>query len=325
MSVFKPKQRRTTQSRGEDGATITCPYCRNSVIVPAELHPDRPAAIPHDRLDELFLPQIRNLLSRSQKIEAIKLVRQHFPAVQTPLLWYNSPSCRASSPGNLLPERRPPLNTRAFIFDLDGVLANTEPLAFKAWQELVDPTGVIMDDADYLAMLGTDAEGTADFIFHRTGLVMAADAMVADHWRRMKVLIDAELEPTPGTADLLAELARRGCRLAVASNSPTDYVLHVLEKVRLRSAFEAVVGRDQVQNGKPDPEPYLEAAHRVGCDPQDCVAVEDSPLGLRAAINAGMRCLAITPDGKCQNGHSQALACFTSMQELYDGIDIAFK
>jgi len=217
------------------------------------------------------------------------------------------------------------LNPRAFIFDLDGVLANTEPLAFKAWQQLVAPTGVIMNHDDYLAMLGTDAEGTAEFIYRRTGMVMAADAMVADHWRRMKELIDSELEASPATAGLLAELKQRGCRLAVASNSPTDYVLHVLGKVHLVSAFEAVVGRDQVQNGKPSPDPYLEAARRVGCDPQDCVAVEDSPLGLRAAVNAGMRCLAITPDGKCQNGHTQAFACFTSMEELYAGIDVVFQ
>ena len=215
--------------------------------------------------------------------------------------------------------------TRAFIFDLDGVLADTEPLAFKAWQQLVAPTGVVMDTADYHAMLGLDAESTAQFIFRRTGLAVAPDEMVADHWRRMKVLIAAELEPSPKSAELLVELKRRGCRLAVASNSPTNYVLHVLEKVHLRSAFETVVGRDQVKNGKPNPDPYLEAARRIGCDPQDCVAVEDSPLGLRSAVDAGMRCLAITPDGKCQNGHAQAFACFTSLAELYAGIDIVFN
>jgi HAD superfamily hydrolase (TIGR01509 family) len=217
-----------------------------------------------------------------------------------------------------------PLNPRAFIFDLDGVLANTEPLAFKAWQQLVDPTGVVMDSADYSTMLGMDAESTAQFIFRRTGLAVAPDVMVADHWQRVIALIDAELEPSPAAADLLAELAKRGCRLAVASNSPTSYVLHVLDKIRLRSAFEVVVGRDQVQNGKPNPDPYLEAARLIGCDPQDCVAVEDSPLGLLSAVNAGMRCLAITPDGECQNGHSQAFACFSSMKELYAGIEVVF-
>jgi HAD superfamily hydrolase (TIGR01509 family) len=217
------------------------------------------------------------------------------------------------------------LNPRAFIFDLDGVLANTEPLAFKAWQELVAPTGVVMDQADYHAMLGLDAESTAEFIFRRTGLAIAPDEMVADHWRRMKILIAAELEPSPRSTDLMDELKRRGCRLAVASNSPTDYVLHVLEKVHLRSAFEAVVGRDQVKIGKPDPEPYLEAARRVATDPHDCMAVEDSPLGLRAAVAAGMRCLAITPDGQCQNGHTQAFACFTSLAELYSGINGVFQ
>jgi beta-phosphoglucomutase-like phosphatase (HAD superfamily) len=98
----------------------------------------------------------------------------------------------------------------------------------------------------------------------------------------------------------------------------------VLEKVRLLSVFEVVVGREQVLNGKPSPELYLEAARRLGCEPQDCVAVEDSPLGLRAAVDAGMRCLAITPDGKCQNGHTQAFACFTSLEELYAGIEVVF-
>ncbi len=222
-------------------------------------------------------------------------------------------------------ESRLPLNTRAFIFDLDGVLADTEPLAFEAWQQLIDPTGIVMDDDDYQAMLGTDAEGTANFIFRRTGLRMPPDEMVADHWRRMKVLIEAELEQSPGSLELMAELKRRGCRLAVASNSPTSYVVHVLKKVRLLDEFDAVVGRDQVRQGKPEPEPYLEAARRIGVAPQDCVAVEDSPLGLRAAINAGMRCLAITPDGHCQNGHSQAEACFTSLMGLYEGIDAVFE
>ena len=217
------------------------------------------------------------------------------------------------------------MKPRAFIFDLDGVLADTEPLAFEAWQDLVATTGVVMDDADYHAMLGMDAESTADFIYHRTGLLMSADQMVADHWRRMKVLIDAELKPSSLSAKLLAELKRRGCRLAVASNSPTDYVVHVLKKVGLGEAFETVVGRDQVQNGKPFPDPYLEAARRLACDPQDCMAVEDSPLGLRAAINAGMRCLAITPDGQCQNGHSEAFACFPSLEKLYAGLEVVFR
>jgi HAD superfamily hydrolase (TIGR01509 family) len=227
-------------------------------------------------------------------------------------------------PANTLPERRTPLNPRAFIFDLDGVLANTEPLAFKAWQQLVDPTGVVMDDADYQTMLGMDALSTAQFIFNRTGLAVAPDEMVADHWGRVIALIDAELEAIPEACALVTELHRRGCRLAVASNSPTKYVFHVLKKIGLLDVFDAIVGRDQVQNGKPDPDPYLEAARLIGCDPADCVAVEDSPLGLLSAISAGMRCLAITPDGGCQNGHSQAFACFPSLGELYAGIDVVF-
>jgi HAD superfamily hydrolase (TIGR01509 family) len=216
------------------------------------------------------------------------------------------------------------LNPRAFIFDLDGVLANTEPLAFKAWQQLVDPTGVVMDHADYHTMLGMDAQSTAEFIFRRTGLAVAADQMVLDHWQRVIALIDAELEPLPAACALVTELRRRGCRLAVASNSPTHYVVHVLEKIGLLDAFDAIVGRDQVQNGKPLPDPYLEAARLIDCAPSDCVAIEDSPLGLLSAVNAGMRCLAITPDGGCQNGHSQAFACFTSLADLYAGIDVVF-
>ncbi len=100
-----------------------------------------------------------------------------------------------------------------------------------------------------------------------------------DHWQRVIALIDAELESLPAACALVTELRRRGCRLAVASNSPTHYVDHVLKKIGLLDAFDAIVGRDQVQNGKPMPDPYLEAARLIGCAPQDCVAVEDSPLG----------------------------------------------
>ena len=216
------------------------------------------------------------------------------------------------------------MNPRAFIFDLDGVLADTEPLAFKAWQQMVASTGVVMDNADYQSMLGVDAQSTAQFVRQRTGLGMTTAEMVADHWLRVIALIDAELEPLPAAAGLISELRRRSCMLAVASNSPTDYVVHVLKRISLLGAFDVLVGREQVQNGKPSPDLYLEAARLIGCAPQDCVAVEDSPHGLRAAIDAGMRCLAITPDGRCQNGHSQATACFTSLAELYAGIDGVF-
>jgi HAD superfamily hydrolase (TIGR01509 family) len=212
------------------------------------------------------------------------------------------------------------LDIQAVIFDLDGVLVNTEPLAFKAWQQILAHTGKIMGEEDYLAMIGMDSTASTRYVNQFTGMNWTEAEIMPRLWARMEKIVDEELEPLPGSAELVAELGRRGLHLAVASNSDTRYVRHVLEKVRLLPAFEAVIGRDQVSQGKPAPDPYLKAAAHLGCDPQHCLAIEDSTIGLQAAVSAGMRCLGITPTGECSNGHASAYACFRSMEELNQSI-----
>jgi HAD superfamily hydrolase (TIGR01509 family) len=176
----------------------------------------------------------------------------------------------------------------AVIFDLDGVLADTEPLNYRAIQDMFDPAIVQLDQLDYSAVYGLDYYDTAEHLRRRYRL----DEPVASLARRQEECalrrIDLELQPAPGAVEFIRMLASLDIPLGLASNSPNVYVIHVLQRLGVQSFFPFPVGRDDVANGKPAPDPYLEACKRLGVKPGLCLAVEDSSVGMQSALTAGL-------------------------------------
>jgi HAD superfamily hydrolase (TIGR01509 family) len=184
---------------------------------------------------------------------------------------------------------------QAVIFDLDGVLADTEPLNFRAIQDMFDPAKLLLDDQDFIALYGLDYFDTADYLRNRYHLSESTASLASRQETCAIKRIDLELEPAPGSLDFIRSLAAHHIPLGLASNSPNAYVYHALHRLTVDRFIPYPVGRNDVARGKPAPDPYLEACARVSADPTRSLAVEDSTVGMQAALAAGMSVALIGP------------------------------
>jgi HAD superfamily hydrolase (TIGR01509 family) len=176
----------------------------------------------------------------------------------------------------------------ATVFDMDGVLLDSEPLHHVVLNEVLAHEGKTLSFEEYRPYIGTTLEYTwSDLIrrYHLAGpvedYILRYDEGILESYRRHSVL-------APGVRRLLDLLIQRGIRRAVASSSRTSWVEASLETLGIRQDFELLVTGDMVTHSKPDPEIYLLAAERLGVDPRRCLAVEDSPKGVASACAAGM-------------------------------------
>jgi HAD superfamily hydrolase (TIGR01509 family) len=182
---------------------------------------------------------------------------------------------------------------RAAVFDMDGVLIDTEPLWLAAETELLERHGDRLTAADAEATHGRSIEDTvAVYAARLDGAVVAAirDELLA----AMRVHYAAAPPLRPGARDLVEALGRR-MPLGVASNTDGDLVRLALEGAGLLGAFAVIASGADIGRAKPYPDVYLAACHGLGVEPGLAVAVEDSPAGVRAAKAAGMMCIGV-PD-----------------------------
>ncbi len=187
------------------------------------------------------------------------------------------------------------------IFDFDGVIADTEKLHFEASRLVLAARGVPLDQAryytTYLGYSDADmAEAIARDQMHvapGTDVSRFVSEFVRDKGRAYERMIAAGAVLFPGAPACFERLAA-AFPLAVASGSFHAEIEHVLNGAGLLHHFSAIVGADDAARSKPHPAPYLEAARRLGADPSDCVAIEDSAWGLESARNAGMKTIAVT-------------------------------
>jgi len=179
---------------------------------------------------------------------------------------------------------------RGVIFDFDGVLVDSEPLHARAFQDVLARYGRTLTDEEYYAnyIVYSDREVLERLLPSGEALEAALAAKV----RRYQELMEGGV---PVFQDCLALLARTdGWRVGLATGSIRHEVERVLQSLRIHDRFAAIVTREDCEKGKPDPEPFLRAAWRLGLDPRQCVAIEDTPGGIRAAKAAGMACVAVT-------------------------------
>jgi len=209
---------------------------------------------------------------------------------------------------------------RAIIFDLDGLMINTEELAFQVYQQILEPYGQHLEDRHFQEFIGMDADDTVRYILDATQLSIDGQALGRAHLESLLARMRTDLEPNPGLIPLLDELLRRKYPLAIASNSTTGYVYDALAALRLQDHFRAIVGRDQVRQGKPAPEVYLAAAARLNTPVSDCLAIEDSPVGMQAAIEAGIRCVIVNAGWQAAE-FSGAFARFPTLVDLHASLD----
>jgi HAD superfamily hydrolase (TIGR01509 family) len=184
----------------------------------------------------------------------------------------------------------------AVIFDLDGTLLDTERVAQEAFFSACAELSVTPRMDLLLSCVGA-AEPIARAILQEGyGPKLDCDAFFAA-WSRYFTELGRQT-PAPlkeGALNLLDTVAQLGLPMAIATSSRTEHAVEKLRQAGLLERFRTVIGADQVQRPKPDPEVYLKAAQYLGVDPRDCLAVEDSEYGVRAAHAAGMTVIQV-PD-----------------------------
>jgi len=201
---------------------------------------------------------------------------------------------------------------KAVIFDMDGVLVNSEPLHYEADRRMLARLGVEVGDGYLDRFVGASDSEMWAAIFADFGAVPGPgddpDAVIepssgigpdtdlesvlrAQKSLKLKLLKASDLEPIEGIPKLLSTLKKRGIPLAIASSSPSIFIKTMTEKLGISRFFDLRVSGENAERGKPAPDVYLKAAERLGVAPESCAAIEDSRNGVLAAKAAGMKCV----------------------------------
>jgi len=180
----------------------------------------------------------------------------------------------------------------AVIFDLDGVLVDSEALWNDARRQLVEESGGTWKDDAQQTMMGMSSVEWSRYMHEELGVPMSQEEISDAVVERLEHLYRERLPLIPGACAAVTAVAPRW-PLALASSANRPLIELVLELAGLSDRFEATVSSEEVDHGKPAPDVYLEAARRLSSEPAACVAVEDSTNGLRSAAAAGMGVVAI--------------------------------
>lgn len=211
---------------------------------------------------------------------------------------------------------------RAVVFDLDGLLVDSEPVQIAAWEAFLAELGHTLDDALLAEMFGLRLMDSARLVRDRLGLPLTVEEVMARRDAHFFAALPGRLHPMPGARELVAALQTRGVPLALATSGHRRYVDVALAALELEGAFAFEVTGEQVAAGKPAPDIYLAAAAGLRLPPAACVALEDAPNGVAAAKEAGMRCLAV-PNAMTADlpGLDRADAILTSLDAVLPWLD----
>ena len=194
--------------------------------------------------------------------------------------------------------------SRILIFDMDGVLINSEALHYRLWKEIFAENGVELAFEHYKGSIGSSDDLLMEIVLDACGRdFRGRDDLMAQFETAKRNYIDQKgLPEIDGVRETLDALRRRGHRMAVASSSPQAYIRLCTAKVGIAQHFEVLFSGEQVPRTKPAPDVFLAAAAAMGAAPEDCTVIEDSRNGTLAAKAAGMRCIGfVNPDSGDQD------------------------
>lgn len=182
---------------------------------------------------------------------------------------------------------------QAVVFDLDGLIANSEDLYEQAGQSVLQRRGKAYDAALRDQMMGRPAVDALRLMIDYHALSDTLEDLAGECRRDLELLLATALGAMPGLIDLLAFLQARELPLAVATSSTGDYAKYVLGHLEIDHHFRFVLTADDIRCGKPDPEVYLLAAQQMEISPSQMMVLEDSANGCRAAVAAGAFTIAV--------------------------------
>jgi len=183
---------------------------------------------------------------------------------------------------------------KAVLFDFDGVLVDSTPYHVESWKRVLQPYGLEIDPRDIYLREGSKAVEIANYLLAKGGILLSQEELERLIERKRKIYRRiTRAKPQRGAEELIKRLKERGLKVGLVTGSIMKNVQRVLDSKLIRD-FDVIITGEEVERAKPDPEPYLKAAQKLGLSPSECLVVENAPLGIEAAKRAGMTCIAIT-------------------------------
>lgn len=191
---------------------------------------------------------------------------------------------------------------KAVIFDLDGVIVESESAHIEAEQQTFLKYGVRISSDELHKYTGTTAKLMFTELIRKYKLNATFEEIFRQKETILFKLLEKDAEPTKGVITLLKKLKSKGIKLAIGSSSTKKQIKYVLSKLDIEHLFDSVIGEEDIVRSKPDPEIFLKAAAELDVNPSECLVVEDSELGVEAAKRAHMKCVGyINPNSGDQN------------------------
>ena len=181
---------------------------------------------------------------------------------------------------------------KAVIFDMDGVIVDSEPAHEEVCKRRFKELNINVTDEEYSTFVGVSNKDMWTRLKENYGLKETVEELISIH---LKAIMDdfreRDEKPIPGVERLLENLKAEGIKIALASSSPMENIELVLEKFGIGDYFESVISGENLERGKPAPDIFLKSAEKLGVNPENCVVIEDSHNGVKAAKAAGMKCV----------------------------------
>jgi len=206
----------------------------------------------------------------------------------------------------------------AVIWDMDGVLVDSEPHHVKLEKKLFEELGLDIAEEEHLSYMGKPADKMWEEIKELKGVAASLEVLNERHRMVAEKYFSEikDIKPVDGLVDVLEELKGRGLPMAVASSSLRSVIDIILKKTGLEKYFDVIVSREDVKEGKPSPDIFLHAASLLNAGPEECIVIEDSSNGIKAAKAAGMFCVAFTGTGDGNADTSSADVEIRSLRDL---------
>jgi beta-phosphoglucomutase family hydrolase len=178
---------------------------------------------------------------------------------------------------------------KAVIFDMDGVIVDSEPTHIAAEKQTLLKHGMKITTEELRTYTGTTADFEFNDLIRKYKLNVTAKTLFDEKEVIMFKLLEERTEPTKGVIDLIRNLKQQGFKLGVATSGHRKLAHYYLKKLGIESFFDTVVCAEDITRSKPDPEIFLKAAERLGAEPSECLVIEDAKFGVEAAKKAGMK------------------------------------
>lgn len=181
---------------------------------------------------------------------------------------------------------------KAVIFDMDGVIIDSEPIHFEVDMQTMKDLGCNISVEELEKYVGTTNKYMFADIKKNYNIRKSVEEIINYRVEMAEnKVMQSELEPIEGIRELLIDLKNKSIPAAIASSSPRDFIDIVVSKFKLQEYFKYITSGEEVENGKPAPDVYIETAKKLGIFPKECTVIEDSKNGVLAAKAAGMKCI----------------------------------